>query len=149
MKSNQNLLIAQVVKYLNSNGCLVWRQENNGRIDEAAAVARLTELLFALAHVKYDRSKIADLIKGILRKAYRPVPCSLKGIPDVIGFYLDSGRWITVECKCGTDVIRPEQRDFINILREAGGDAWVIREFDSLAQNFHSYTVSQSKLVSV
>lgn len=131
MKTNQNLLIAQVVKHLNGNGYYAWRQENNGRIDESYAIEHISKLLVALAHVKYDISKVEPLVKNILRKSYRPVPSSIKGVPDVIGFNLETGRWISVEVKCGNDQIRPEQEQFMQILRRAGGDVWVIREINS------------------
>lgn len=133
---NQNLLIAQVVKFLNGQGYLVWRQENNGRIDEAAAVERLTELLFALAHVQYDKQKVAGLIKGILRKCYRKVPCALLGVTDVIGIDLETGKWIVVEVKIGADELRPDQVEFIRIVREAGGDVWLCREIESFKRGF-------------
>lgn len=131
MKSNQNYTIGQVIKFLNGNGCLVWRYDCSGRIDEDYLIEKLSELFFALAHVKYDKTKISGLIKSILSKSYRSVPNSKKGVPDVIGFYLDSGRWITVEVKCGSDRLRPEQEDFIDVLRRAGGDAFVCYEFES------------------
>ena len=136
MTPNQNLLIAQVVKFLNGNGYLVWRQENNGRIDEAEALQQLSKLLHALAHVNYTQEKITTLVKTILRKCYRPVPCSLKGVPDVIGFDLQTGRWIAVEIKVGNDQLRAEQEEFLTVLRRAGGDCWVIREIDSFRKAF-------------
>ena len=74
MKPNQNLLIAQVVNHLNANGYLAWRQENNGRIDEAKLVELVSKLLVALAHVNYSLEKVVTLVKEIVRKCYRPVP---------------------------------------------------------------------------
>ena len=131
MKPNQNLLIAQVVNHLNQNGYLAWRQENNGRIDETELVERISKLLVALAHVNYSLEKVVILVKEIVRKCYRPVPSSLKGVPDVIGFNLQTARWIAVEIKIGNDQLRPEQEEFIKILKRAGGDCWVIRQIDS------------------
>lgn len=136
MKPNQNLLIAQVVNHLNANGYLAWRQENNGRIDETELVERVSKLLVALAHVNYSLEKVVTLVKEIVRKCYRPVPSSLKGVPDVIGFNLETAKWITVEIKIGNDQLRPEQEDFIKILKRAGGDCWVIREFNSFKTAF-------------
>ena len=136
MKSNQNLLIAQVVKFLNGNGCFVWRQENNGRIDEESLVNRVTDLLHALAHVKYDKDKISPLVKKIVRESYRPVPSGIRGVCDVIGFELLTGRWVAVEIKCGADQLRDDQKVFIDCLRRAGGDVWVVRDINSFRQAF-------------
>lgn len=136
MKQNQNLLIAQVVGFLNKNGYLAWRQENNGRIDEDFAVSEITRLLVALAHVNYSVEKVAPLVRGIIRRAYRPVPSSLKGVCDVIGFNLQTGLWIGVEVKCGNDQVRPEQEVFIRALKQSGAQAWVIRDINSFKQAF-------------
>jgi len=133
---NQNLLIAQVVKFLNEHGYLAWRQENNGRIDEPKVVERLTELLYALAHVNYDKKKIAGLITDILRKYYRPVPSSRKGVTDVIGVDLATGKWIVVEIKVGADRLSEDQVEFMDIMRKAGASVWLCREINSFKQGF-------------
>lgn len=136
MQVNQNLLIAQVVKFLNGQGYLAWRQENNGRIDEKKTVEHLVLLFDALLMVNYTAEKKAQLIREVLRKYYRPVPCSLKGVSDVIGFHLGTGVWIGVECKVGTDELRPDQIEFRDNLRAAGGGWWLCREIESFKAGF-------------
>lgn len=136
MPTNQNYVIARVVNLLNAHGYMAWRQENNGRLDEASAVEKLTELLFALAHVKYDKAKIKPLIEGILRKCYRKVPNSKKGVTDVIGIDLRTGKWICVEIKLGLDRLTPDQEEFMGIVRNAGGSTWLCRDFDSFRTGF-------------
>lgn len=145
--ANQNLTIAQVIKFLNERGYLCWRQENNGRLDEAKVVERLTELLVALAHVNYKADKVAKLITDILRKGYKPVPCSLKGVSDVIGFHLETGRWISVEIKVGSDDLREEQRSFLKKVRDAGAEAWICYEIQSFVDAW--YRKHQPQLESV
>jgi len=132
MKMNQNLVIAQVVKFLNGQGCLTWRQENNGRIDENALVENLLKLFDALSQVNYSSEKKAQLFRDAIRKAYRGVPCSLKGVSDVIGFNLQTGHWISVEVKIGEDKMRPDQEDFARIVRASGAaEYWLCREINS------------------
>lgn len=131
MQVNQNLLIAQVVKFLNGNGCFVWRQENNGRIDEQGLVQHLLQLFDALSRVKYTNEQKAKIFTEAARKFYRAVPCSIKGVPDVIGFHVESARWIAVEVKVGNDQLRPEQIEFRDNLRAAGGDYWLCRSLES------------------
>ena len=145
MKPNQNLLIAQVVKFLNSQGCLAWRQENNGRIDEQALVAHLLKLFDALSQVNYTNEQKAKLFQDAIRKAYRAVPCSLKGVSDVIGFNLRTGCWISVEIKVGDDKMRPDQEDFAAIVRASGGaEYWLCREINSFKHGWHKKHQSQS-----
>lgn len=132
MKPNQNLVIAQVVNFLNSQGCMAWRQENNGRVDKEALVSQLLKLFDALARVNYTTEKKAQLFRDAIDKCYRPVPCSMKGVSDVIGFNLTSGHWISVEIKVGNDVIRPDQEKFAAIVRQSGGaEYWLCREINS------------------
>lgn len=135
---NQNILIAQVVKFLNSpeGGCLVWRHENSGRIDDIEVVEKCTELLVALAHVNYDKSKVAEIVKGIVRKAFRPIPNTLKGVPDVIGYELVTGRMVVVECKVGADELRPDQEHFLKSARFNGVSTWLCRDINSFKEGW-------------
>lgn len=146
MQPNQNLVIAQVVKFLNGQNCLVWRQENNGRIDIQEATKKITQLLIELRHVpNYDASKIGPLVKQILNKCYRGVPCSMKGVSDVIGFSLSTGAWISVEVKVGDDQMRPDQTDFAAIVRAAGAaEFWICREINSFKTGWFRKHPTQS-----
>ena len=136
MQANQNLLIAQVCKFLNGNGYLVWRHENNGRINEPEMVRHLHRLFEALSRVNYTTEQKAKLFTEALRKHYNPVPCSLKGVTDVIGFDLKSGRMIAVEVKVGNDQLRPEQIEFKDTARAAGVEYWLVRDIDSFKEGW-------------
>ena len=137
MKPNQNLVIAQVVNFLNSQGCLAWRFENNGRVDEKALVSQLLKLFDALSQVNYTSEKKAELFTAAIRKCYRPVPSSMKGVSDVIGFNLTTGYWISVEIKVGNDAMRPDQEAFATIVRQSGGaEYWLCREINSFKEGW-------------
>lgn len=136
MQVNQNYLIARVVNFLNQHGYCAWRQENNGRIDEQEATKNLLKLFDALLQVDYTPEKKAKLIKDVLRKAYRKVPSSMKGVTDVIGFDLETARWITVEVKIGEDQVRPDQQVFMDKVRRANGSVWICRDFDCWSEAF-------------
>ena len=135
---NQNILIAQAVKFLNSpqGGCLVWRHENGGRIDEGRVVEKCSELLVALAHVNYDKNKVAGLVRDIVRKSFRPIPNTLKGVPDIVGYELATGRMVVVECKVGADQLRPEQDHFLKAARFSGVSTWLCRDIDSFKEGW-------------
>ena len=134
---NQNLVIAQVCNFLNANGYFVWRQENNGRIDKAALIARLLQLIGALKTVNYTDEQIGKLIGKIIDDCYRPVPSSRKGISDVIGFHLTTGIWISVEVKWGKDDLRPEQQEFRFIVKESNAEYWLCREIESFKAGWY------------
>lgn len=137
-KMNQNILIGQVVKFLNSleGGCLVWRHENGGRADEKAIVDGCSRLLSALAHVNYDHDKVRELVSAIVRKSFRPIPNTLKGVPDVIGYRLDTGQMVVVECKVGADELRPEQDHFLKSARFSGVSTWLCRDIESFKEGW-------------
>ena len=133
----QNSLISKVIGFLNKNGYFVWRQENYGRFDALEAEERLVELVLVLAanpHISKTQARKA--IKAILANCWRKVPDNLKGVADIIGWNLSTGRWIAIEVKIGTDQIRPEQDVFLRRLKHSGGDVYLVRHFDSFVDGF-------------
>lgn len=54
-----------------------------------------------------------------------------KGTSDIIG-YLPDGRFLAIEVKTKTGVPTPEQREFINNVRIAGGLAFVATSIDDV-----------------
>lgn len=67
---------------------------------------------------------------------WRRNPQTRRGVPDIIGFHKASGRFIGVEVKYGSDRLRPEQRDFLNELKAAGGLAFVAYSFAEFQEEF-------------
>ena len=133
----QNSLINKVVNFLNANGYFVWRQENYGRFDAQDAQERLVKLVIALRDNKHISTKqIKEAIKVALSKSWRKVPDNMKGVSDVIGWNLITGQWVAAEIKIGTDQIRPEQETFLRRLKKSGGEAYLIRHFDSFSEGF-------------
>jgi hypothetical protein len=138
MKPNQNYTIAQVVNFLNGQGYVAWRQENNGRIDKASLVEQLLKLFDALALVNYTNEQKAKLFGDAIDKCYRCVPSSMKGVNDVIGFHAVRGTWISVEIKLGTDRLRPEQVEFsAKVKQTEHGEFWLCREIESFKQGWY------------
>lgn len=125
-----------MVKCLNEHGYLAWRQENNGRIDEEKTVEHLLKLFDALQQVNYTRDQKVKLITEVLRKYYRKVPSSLKGVTDVIGVDLNTGKWICVEVKLGSDELSADQKEFMEKMRRAGASVWLCRDFYSWRVGF-------------
>lgn len=131
-KANQNLLIAQVVKFLNEQGYVAFRVENNGRIDKQALIEQLLKLFEALALVNYTKQKKAELFAAAIDRCYRPVPGAIKGPSDVCGFDAVTGHWISVEVKSDGDRLRPEQEVFAAKVRQTEhGEFWICREIES------------------
>jgi hypothetical protein len=136
-KANQNVVIAQVVKFLNEQGYCAFRVENNGRIDKQALITQLLKLFEALALVNYSDEQKAKLFGAAIDKCYRPVPGAMKGVSDVVGFHAVRGTWISVEIKVGNDQMRPEQEVFAAKVRQTKeGEYWLCRDINSLKQGW-------------
>ena len=67
---------------------------------------------------------------------YRSNPQGRRGVPDIIGFRKRDGVFIGVEVKAGRDQLRPEQREFLDELKQAGGLAFVAHSFAQFQQSF-------------
>ncbi len=131
---NETEMIGVVVSFLNARGYHVWRQQNTGQFDVELAIKRLLEL------IADHRGKLdADKLSACLRKCWRKVPSSVKGVADVIGWKLDTGSWIACEIKIGRDVIRDEQHEFLTGLKQAGGEVYVVRDFEQFVSSWERH----------
>ena len=69
-------------------------------------------------------------------KRWRVNPQGRRGVPDIIGFRNRDGLFIGVEVKAGRDQLRPDQKQFLNELKVAGGLAFVAHDFAHFQQSF-------------
>lgn len=67
---------------------------------------------------------------------WRPHPNARRGVPDILGFRRADGKFLGVEVKAGADRIRPEQTEFLNELKAAGGLAFIAYDFAGFVQSF-------------
>lgn len=142
---NQNFVIAQVVNFLNANGCTVTRHENNGRYDVAAAAEVIAKMLVVGAYTGKRQDVAAKAVADILAKFYRPVPSSVRGFPDVVGWD-QHGRFIGIEVKRPLyDNLRPEQAVIMQKLRSTRlGQGWVVRCSDDFKREWQNRRLSAS-----
>jgi hypothetical protein len=63
-------------------------------------------------------------------KFVTPVAYDGKGFPDLVLVRDDPGRVIYLELKVGKNTLTPEQADWLELLRGAGQEAYVITEHD-------------------
>lgn len=69
-------------------------------------------------------------------KRWRVNPQGRRGVPDIIGFRKADGVFVGVEVKAGRDQLRPEQKQFLDELKAAGGLAFVAHSFAQFQQSF-------------
>lgn len=67
---------------------------------------------------------------------YRFNPQGHRGVPDIIGFRKRDGLFIGIEVKAGRDQLRPEQKQFLDELKAAGGLAFVAHNFTQFQESF-------------
>lgn len=89
-----------------------------------------TEILFRLNHIKdcyawkNHTTGIFDPRRGVFRKlgGY-----AIKGVSDIIGIY--KGKMLCLEVKSATGKLRPEQKKFLDRMKELGAITGVVRSW--------------------
>lgn len=56
-----------------------------------------------------------------------------KGVPDILGIY--QGRFLGIEVKSETGILRPEQKQFLENIQKNGGIGFVARNLDDVIHN--------------
>ena len=67
---------------------------------------------------------------------WRPHPNARRGVPDIIGFRRRDATFIGVEVKAGSDRLRPEQTQFLDQLKAAGGLPFIAHSFEEFRTSF-------------
>lgn len=128
---NETEMIGAGLAFLSLRGYRVWRQMNTGSFDAELATKRLLQLM-------EDQSGQLgeDQIVALLRKCWRKTPGAVRGVADIIGWHLETGKWIAVEVKIGRDKVRMEQHEWLTALKQAGGEVYVCRDFEQFVQSW-------------
>ncbi|GGG34028.1 VRR-NUC domain-containing protein [Hymenobacter glacieicola] len=64
------------------------------------------------------------------------------GISDILGYHRATGRFLAVEVKTGRDKLSPEQEQFLQEVRRAGGFACEGRSLEQVRQEFTQWQKS-------
>lgn len=140
-QNDEKALIKKLIDFLNVNGFYVWRQHNTGLFNQARAVENLTRLVVSLGRAHgvnagLNLPAIKMAVASALGRSWERVPESVRGVADIIGWHDGSGRWVAVEVKIGADQLSDEQAAWMRALRDAGGEAYLVRDFDSFVEGF-------------
>jgi hypothetical protein len=57
-------------------------------------------------------------------------------VPDIIGFCLADGVFVSVEVNADRDTLRDDQKQFLSELKQASGVAFVAYDFAQFQQSF-------------
>ncbi len=124
-------VIAKVCTLLNNNNYIVWKHHNAGSFNSGAAEILLTKL----HRENLNYTEYVKKVKEIIKKCWRAVPLQIKGVPDIAGINLTTGRAVYIEIKLSKDRLRPEQEDFF--LKVKGkAECWIIRDFPTFSKQF-------------
>ena len=94
----------------------------------------IQQLIRLEAH-KYDLVLLRNNVGSLEDKTGRWVQFGLcKGSSDLIGWHKTTGKFVAIEVKRPGQKLRPDQKDFIDRVKEAGGIAGVARCPDDLAE---------------
>ncbi len=95
---------------------------------ESGIVTACLELLALRKILAWRANQIPVPLPG--GKGFRKF-AGLRGVSDIIGV-LDDGRFLAVEVKTEVGVLRPDQKVFLDAVRERGGLAIVVRSVADL-----------------
>lgn len=128
--------IAQICTFLNARGYCVWRHSNTGMFDASAANSDLCKLYIPAKSGQLNFSHFQDGVANILAKGFRKVPCSIKGVPDIIGFNKRTGALVAIEVKLPGDRFSADQTDMLESMRRAGCETYVVKDFPTFSEFF-------------
>ncbi len=124
-------LIAFVISFLQARGYNVWRQQNTGFFDAEYAAKVLQELVTERG-TRVNKWEV----EAALRKCWRKVPDSLRGVADVIGWDCTTGKWIAVEVKTVNDRLSDYQRAWLSALKESTAEVYICRDAEGFVNNW-------------
>lgn len=134
-------LIMQICTLLNNRGYIVWRHSNTGTFNAREAKALLLPLYAAVKSGQLSPENYAVAIDTIFARAWKKTPGLIPGVFDIVGLNLATGKFVAIEVKLGKDELRPEQREFMRQVKDAGGEAYVVRDFPLFSHNFRAREV--------
>lgn len=73
-------------------------------------------------------------------KRYRASDINLRGVGDIIGYQIGTGRFISIEVKVGRDKMSAHQIEFRDELLKAGGIYIEARSIDDFIEKFNEIT---------
>jgi hypothetical protein len=124
-------MIAFAISFLSARGYYVWRQQNTGFFDGEYAAKTLHELVTE----RGTRLKKWE-VEQALRKCWRKVPDTLRGVADVIGWNCTTGKWVAVEVKTENDRLSDHQRQWLSTLKESGGEVYICRGMEEFVNSW-------------
>lgn len=83
---------------------------------------------------RQNNGGVYDPVKKVFRRN-----SSTPGVSDIIGFHRKTGQFLAAEIKAGKDKLSPEQIQFLEDVKNAGGVALVIRTTDDLNELHHDH----------
>lgn len=131
-------IIMQLCTFLNNRGYIVWRHSNTGTFNAREAKALLLPLYAALRSGQLSAENYAVAIDTIFARCWKKTPGAIPGVFDIVGINLATEKFVAIEVKLGKDELRPEQREFMRRVKDAGGETYIVRDFPLFSHNFRA-----------
>ena len=151
---NEAALVAKIIAFMSKNGFVVWRQSNTGAYNASKAnkaiIAYFTNEMLAresllkrnwvvnpLFELPLNTSQYENSIFQIVRECFKSVPGSVRGVADIIGYQVGSGKFVAIEIKINQDELSEFQVKWANELKDANGVFLLARTYDQFLQSFY------------
>ncbi len=129
-------IIMQLCTFLNNRNYIVWRHSNTGTFNAREAKAALVKLHAAVKSGALSEANFSIAIDVIFARCWKKTPGMIPGVFDIVGINLATEKFVAIEVKLGKDELRPEQREFMRRVKDAGGETYIVRDFPLFSHNF-------------
>ena len=129
-------IIMQLCTFLNNRNYIVWRHSNTGTFNAREAKAALVKLHAAVKSGALSEANFSIAIDVIFARCWKKTPGMIPGVFDIVGINLATEKFVAIEVKLGKEGLRPEQREFMRRVKDAGGETYIVRDFPLFSHNF-------------
>ena len=147
--TQEDALIAKILQVLTTRSVFAWRQSNAGKLHTPTAAKNIADVITDAAIRNPTALKNNDLVTALiqtaLHKSWRKVAGVRRGIPDIEGFCLATGRAIFVEVKIGNDKLSDDQKSFLNTAQESGCICIVAKNIQGFLNDFERKMKQKNK----
>ncbi len=116
----------------------MWRHSNTGTFNAREAKAALVKLHAAVKSGALSEANFSIAIDVIFARCWKKTPGMIPGVFDIVGINLATEKFVAIEVKLGKDELRPEQREFMRRVKDAGGETYIVRDFPLFSHNFRA-----------
>jgi hypothetical protein len=141
--TTEEQMISKILQYVRAKGMMCWRQNNVGSFRADDCIASFLKYIRNRQYTGKTEKQLQEDIQRIVRFSYTKLAGTAKGVSDILAVS-PQGKWIAIEVKIGSDKLSPEQDVWLQEIKQKGGYAFVVRNFEFFKTQFDHKLNSQN-----